>query len=69
MGLDQGNNQRISLGGKQVSPIQDFKSNLKAIVWMIVYNNAFSWQLAMVNQLQMDMRLIDMLFTDVEGVA
>jgi hypothetical protein len=59
MGLDQGNNPRISLGGKQVSPIQDFKSNLKAIVWMLVYNCAFSWPLAMVDQLQMDMQSDD----------
>ena len=35
IGLDQDNCPRISLGGKHVSPIQVFKKNLKAIVWML----------------------------------
>ena len=39
MGLDQGNNPRIKLGGKQLSPIQDLKNNLKAIVWMLAATN------------------------------
>jgi hypothetical protein len=35
IGLDQDNCPRISLGGKHVSPIQVFKKDLKAIVWML----------------------------------
>ena len=56
MTLDQRNNPRISLGGKQVSPIRDLNNNLKAIVWMLNYNHAFSWPLKMVDRLQTDMR-------------
>ena len=59
MTLDQRNNPRISLGGKQVSPIRDLNNNLKAIVWMLKYNGAFSWPSKMVDLLQTDMRSND----------
>ena len=59
MGFDQQDKPRIKLGGKFVSPIQDFTSDVKAMVWMLRHNKSQTWPLKTVDHLQTSMQSED----------